>query len=117
MRLRAISTRTLIHRPSRVDTSDHLSASAGTIWVYDSTSLGALLAADSVWRDRGSGAKTFFGSARGRAWLRRFGEFSSRRPGAGGDRLSAHHRQGLRRTQQSAKTVAVRSVRRGAGLA
>ena len=30
---------TLIHEPSRVDTSDHLSASAGTIWVYESNSM------------------------------------------------------------------------------
>ena len=30
---------TLIHQPSRVNTRDHLSASAGTIWVYGSNSM------------------------------------------------------------------------------
>ena len=30
---------TIIHKPSRVDTSDHLSASADTIWVYDAKSM------------------------------------------------------------------------------
>src|SRR6202521_5487411 len=30
---------TLIHEPSRVNTSDHISATAGTIWVYESNSM------------------------------------------------------------------------------
>ncbi len=51
--LRAASMDTLIHQPSRVDTSDHLSASAGTIWMYDSIAAHGsrtLLAADLGFR-------------------------------------------------------------------
>src|SRR5271154_6169935 len=106
---------TLAQQPSRVDTRDHLSASAGTIWVYDSESPRAFLAADSVSGDRRSRTDPVVGRARGGGRLRRFGQFSSRGAGAGRGWTSQDYRSRLCRVEQSPAAVAVRRMRRLGG--
>src|SRR5713226_9690505 len=89
-----------VHTPTRVDTSDHLSASADTIWMYDSTGSGPLLTTDSVSRNRSRGSATIVGRPGSGGWLRGTGKFSSRGAGARGNRLPTHHRPRLRGIEQ-----------------
>src|SRR5258706_15439603 len=97
-----------VHTPTRVDTSDHLSASADTIWVYDSPGSGPLLTSDSVSCNRASGSATIVGRPGGGGRLRGPGKFSSRGAGARGNRLPAHHRPRLCGIEQFTAPVVVR---------
>src|SRR5258708_4385733 len=99
---------TTVHTPPRVDTSDHLSASADTIWMYDSTGSGPLLTTDSVSWNRPRGSATIVGRAGSGGGLRGSGKFSSRGAGARRNRLPAHHRPRLRGIEQFAAPVVVR---------
>ena len=82
---------TIVHTPTRVATSDHLSASADTIWMYDSTGSGPLLTTDSVSWNRTNWATAAIGRAGRGSWLRSAGKFPGGGAGEGGNRLSAHH--------------------------
>src|SRR5260370_4098340 len=93
---RARSIGTLFHTPSRVDTSDHLSATAGTIWLYEPAGSGALFTANSVSWDWRSRATTSVGRARDSGRLRRVGKLPGRSVSAGGRPIPAHHRPRLR---------------------
>src|SRR5690348_12658056 len=104
----AKAVHTAIHTPSRVDTSDHLSALAVTILMYDSGGSGALLTPDSVPWNRGNWAATFVGRARRGGRLRRAGEFPGWRIGPGWRRPDAHHRSRLCGAEQPPTAVAFR---------
>src|SRR5579871_5397010 len=115
--LRIASAGTLIHKPSRVDTRDHLNVSAANILMYDSAGFGALLEANSVPGTRGSGATTLIGRARSGIGLRRFGKLCGRSVGARGRGPAADRRSRLRGAEQSATAVVIRSVRCRTGAA
>src|SRR5438552_2003761 len=82
---------TCVHTPARVDTRDHLSASADTILMYDSAGPGPLLTTDSVSWNRTNWSTAAIGRAGRGSWLRSAGKFPGGGAGEGGNRLSAHH--------------------------